>query len=243
MFGVYCFRKEGFYLSTALLTTLTYLWIQLDQNYFNPKSLNRRTATREKIDEISFHHLRTWEANQTRPTGHTIHWVRDHQGNPLTHTIVDTMMRIELPNPLLPQHQFVFSLSWDYPILEQKVLWGRSGYENLEGKNRRIYELAQWFPRLAAYTDVTGWQNKAFLGRGEFTLEFGDYLVRITVPEHHIVASTGLLQNPNDVLTPKQQDRLKLAETARRPQWIISPEEAQNCAAPQLASRIFQILE
>ena len=86
--------------------------------------------------------------------------------------------------------------------------------------------LAQWFPRLAAYTDYEAWTNKEFIGRGEFTLEFGNYEVDITVPADHIVSSTGELQNPKDVLTKTQRDRLKKAEKADRIVFVVTPEEA-----------------
>ena len=87
--------------------------------------------------------------------------------------------------------------------------------------------IAQWFPRLAAYTDYTGWQHKQYLGTGEFTLEFGDYDVRLTVPDDHTVASTVVLLNPDTVLTAAQRERLKQAETAKAPVFIVTPEEAK----------------
>ena len=92
---------------------------------------------------------------------------------------------------------------------------------------RRIYEIAQWYPRLAAYTDVTGWQNKQFLGNGEFTLEFGDFLVKITAPDHFTLTATGELMNPSEVLSVQQRERLAKAEQAETPQWVITPDEAR----------------
>jgi hypothetical protein len=90
-----------------------------------------------------------------------------------------------------------------------------------------IYGIAQWFPRMAAYHDTYGWQHKQFLGAGEFTLEFGDYTVRITAPNDHVLVSTGVLQNPNEVLTATQRQRLKEAETAKAPVLVVTPEEAR----------------
>ncbi len=87
--------------------------------------------------------------------------------------------------------------------------------------------MAQWFPRLAAYTDYAGWQHFAFLGRGEFTLEFGDYRVAITVPADHIVSATGELQNSERVLSATQRNRLKQAKTADSPVFVVTPEEAK----------------
>ncbi|HBY87865.1 MAG TPA: aminopeptidase, partial [Colwellia sp.] len=89
-----------------------------------------------------------------------------------------------------------------------------------------LYEIASWFPRAAAYYDAQGWQNKQFLGNGEFTLEFGDYDVKITVPADHIVAATGVLQNESKVLTSTQRKRLKQAKKAKKPVLIITPAEA-----------------
>ena len=91
-----------------------------------------------------------------------------------------------------------------------------------------IYEMAQWFPRLCAYTDNTGWQHKQFLGRGEFTLEMGDYVVQITVPEDHIVSASGVLLNADQVLTKKQVKRLEEAKKAKEPVFIVTPEEAKE---------------
>ena len=103
---------------------------------------------------------------------------------------------------------------------------GRSGYEFFETDSNYLYTICQWFPRMAMYNDVYGWQNKQFLGRGEFTLDFGDYDVRITVPADHIVASTGELQNMMEVLTKEQIDRYKKSRSASSPMIIISQDEA-----------------
>ena len=299
--------------------SLSYLWIQLEQNKFTHNSLSNRSQSVQGMDSIYYGSLRSYHALKERPGGHEIHWVRDRRGRPLKYTIVDTMMRVDLPNPIKSGEDFIFSISWAYQIMKHKEVWGRSGYEELEVTQktssstpsptssptsptpsptssptsspaptspsgfieqlnqllsqlyqstlntskqtpkeslstsslsspsssastppfspstpstklppRRLYEIAQWFPRLAAYTDVTGWQNKPFLGNGEFTLEFGDYLVRITVPDTHLVAATGELQNPEMVLTSAQQSRLKLAIKGLRPRFISTPNEVSK---------------
>ena len=110
------------------------------------------------------------------------------------------MMRIDLPSPLAPGGTFVFTIEWNYAINNQRIFGGRAGYEYFPRDGNYLYEIAHWFPRMAAYTDVNGWQHKQFLGTGEFTLEFGDYTVRITVPNDHVVSATGVLQNPKEVL-------------------------------------------
>src|SRR5690606_12007416 len=147
-------------------------------------------------------------------------------GRTLPHVINRTMMRIDLPQPLKPGQRFSFAIEWNYKINEQKVLGGRSGYEKFDDKND-LFEIAQWFPRMAAYYDAYGWQHKQFLGAGEFTLEFGDYDVEITVPSDHIVASTGVLQNPGSVLTSTQRERLARAKTAKKPVVIVTQAEAE----------------
>jgi hypothetical protein len=108
------------------------------------------------------------------------------------------------------------------------LIRARSGYEYFPEDDNFIYEMAQWFPRMAAYTDDRGWHHKQFLGRGEFTLEFGDYRVAITVPEDHVVAATGELQNGDEVLTNEQLTRFKKAKQSDTPVFIVTPEEAKE---------------
>ena len=162
--------------------------------------------------------------------GFEIKSVQSEYGDPLAKTIVGTLMRIDPEKPIGPGESITFTIEWEHNIIEQDALGGRSGYEHFPDDEREggndIFLLAQWFPRMAAYSDYEGWHNKEFLGRGEFTLEFGDYDVTITVPDDHIVSSTGVLQNPDETLTETQQERLKGAETAERPVFVITPEEA-----------------
>ena len=121
---------------------------------------------------------------------------------------------------------FTFEVDWEANIVPHTI-GGRGSYEWFPDTDNAIYEIARWFPRMCAYTDYAGWQNKQFLGRGEFTLEFGDYDLAITVPDTFVVASTGVLQNPGDVLTRQQRDRLKEAVTAPKPVLVITPDEAK----------------
>ncbi|WP_313028920.1 M1 family metallopeptidase, partial [Massilia alkalitolerans] len=214
--------------------TLKYLWLQLDENIYKPDSAARSTATlpsREAWqargnDGVKFDALRTLFTARDFDGGFKVANVRDSGGRALKYTINGTMMRIDLPQPLKPGSRVSFSLDWNYNINEQKVLGGRSGYEKF-GDGNDLYEIALWFPRMAAYYDVYGWQHKQFLGSGEFTLEFGDYDVRITVPADHIVASTGELQNPNEVLSATQRQRLQQAKTAKKPVIIVTQDEAE----------------
>jgi len=215
--------------------TLKYLWVQLDQNIYKQDSDARKSAilpSREAwangtaTTGLKYDGLRTLLEQRTFPGGFDILAVKDSGGRALPYTINKTMMRIDLPQPLKPGAKVAFSIDWRYNINEQKVLGGRAGYEKFDDKND-LYEIAQWFPRMAAYYDVYGWQHKQFLGSGEFTLEFGDYDVRITVPGDHIVASTGELQNPGEVLTGAQRDRLQQAKTAKKPVIIVTQAEAE----------------
>ena len=215
--------------------TLKYLWLQLDQNIFKQDSLAERSATFKnelqsnpatKPAKISLNQLRRQQFMDDTELGFVISDVKDEDGKPLKVTIVDTMMRIDLNEPLKPGKATEFSLDFAFNIVEEDAVGARSGYEHFEKDGNDIFLLAQWFPRLTAFTDYEAWTNKAFLGRGEFTLEFGDYDVEITVPADHIVSATGELKNASKVLTKTQQKRLKEAETAKRPVFVVTEEEA-----------------
>ena len=219
--------------------TLTYLWFQLDQNRFRSDSMAAMTGTfngsspdADSNDpaRISLGQLRGLQYQEDADLGHRINAVSDSRENALVHTVVGTLMRVDLAEPLESGDEVDLRIDFEYNIVNGDVLRPRAGYEHFPDDEREggnyIFALAQWFPRLVAYTDYEGWTNKEFLGSGEFTLEFGDYEVSMTVPADHIVSATGELQNPNDVLTREQRDRLRAAETAERPVYIVTPEEA-----------------
>ncbi len=208
--------------------TLTYIWLQIDQNIFAADADSVVTRTAPSFDKgIPLNQIeqlvdRTYDGRVNLTS------VTDAKGNSLKNTLVKTMLRIDLPAPLPPNGTFVFNVAWNYAINNQRIFGGRTGYEYFPRDKNYIYEIAQWFPRMAAYYDVYGWQHKQYLGSGEFTLEFGDYLVRITAPNDHVVSGTGVLQNSKDVLTKAQIDRLKQAETAKEPMKIITADEAKT---------------
>lgn len=205
--------------------TLTYVWMQLDRNKYTPNSIGHQTGEAPRLGDM---HFDTFEAILLRETfdgALKIDSLTDKNGAKLTHRIVDTMMRVDLPEPLKPGQKFIYNASWHYTITDGRTTFARSNMEKFK-KGGKIFEVAQWFPRVCAYTDVRGWQNKSFLGRGEFALEFGNYKVAITVPENHVVASTGVLKNPKAVLKPIWQKRLKEAESVKDPMFIITPKEA-----------------
>ncbi|NMH60701.1 M1 family metallopeptidase [Alteromonas sp. MYP5] len=225
--------------------TLKYLWIQLDQNKFRDDSMsaltttfggigNRGPATQsasgDEPAKISLGALRRQQFVDDNELGYQIKKVASKQGQDLHHVIVGTLMRVDLAEPLKPGQSTQFSIDFGFNIVEEDAVSARAGYEHFpddarEGGND-IFLLAQWFPRLAAYTDYEAWTNKEFIGRGEFTLEFGNYDVKITVPADHIVSSTGELQNASDVLTKTQRQRLEEAKTAERTVFIVTAEEA-----------------
>ncbi len=216
--------------------TLNYLWVQLDQNRFADTSLARRSETAATSgtrrtsagagDSLSYTALARHQAFKDLEHGFEITAVKAANDADLPYVINDTQMRIDLPTPLAPGEQVVFTIGWEFNIIEEKIIGGRGGYERFYDDDTYIYFLAQWFPRMAAYTDYKGWAHQQFLGRGEFTLEFGDYDVSLTVPSNHVVASTGVLQNPEEVLSEEQRARLAQAAEADKPMFIITPEEA-----------------
>ncbi|NYR13268.1 M1 family metallopeptidase [Pseudoalteromonas sp. MIP2626] len=215
--------------------TLKYLWLQLDQNVFKNDSIAETTQTfkstltslpADKPAKLSLGDLRRQQFMSDNELGYTISNVKDDNGNELRVTVVDTLMRIDLNKPLKPGKEAEFSMNFAFNLVEEDAVGARSGYEHFEKDGNDIFLVAQWFPRLAAYTDYEAWTNKTFLGGGEFTLEFGDYDVEITVPADHIVSATGKLNNASSVLTSRQRKRLKQAENAKRPVFIVSEEEA-----------------
>ncbi|MEW6021472.1 MAG: M1 family metallopeptidase [Pseudomonadota bacterium] len=216
--------------------TLNYLWVQLDQNMFRGDSDNRNISTIPSRDAwqkggaegVKFDAIRFAYESRAFDGGFKIASVKGSDGRPLHYAINKTMMRIDLPQPLKPGAKVSFAMEWSFNIPEASVIGRRMGFERFDKQDKNdLFELAQWFPRMAAYYDVAGWQNKQYLGDGEFTLEFGDYDVEITVPADHIVASTGELQNAGEVLTAQQRERLKAARTARKPVLIVTQAEAE----------------
>jgi hypothetical protein len=217
--------------------TLSYLWVQLDQNMFRADSDNRTTATvpsreawanaRGEADGMKFETMRFNLESRTFDGGFNIKSVKGADGQPLKYVINKTMMRIDLPTPMKPGSRFSFSMEWNFKVPELNVLGRRSGYERFDEDKNDLYEIAQWFPRMAAYYDAVGWQNKQYLGDGEFTLEFGDYDIELTVPADHIVAATGELQNADAILSPAQRERLRQAKTATKPVVIVTQAEAE----------------
>ncbi|RYU94414.1 M1 family metallopeptidase [Emticicia agri] len=209
---------------------LRYLWLQLDQNVFSKNSdgnITRQSAI-NPTNGSSFTTLGNLSGANDKDYGYKISAVKDATGKDLRYTINGTMMRVDLPTPLAKGMSFVFQVDWKFNIVNLSTIGSaRSGYELFPKDGNIMYDIAQWFPRMAVYDDVNGWQHKQFLGQGEFTLPFGDYKVALTVPNDMILGATGELQNPKDVLTATQQKRLDQAKTAKTPVLIVTQEEAE----------------
>lgn len=208
---------------------LTFLWLQVDQNLFAEQSITNKTTTGVIRDSIpaSYFNTASGVTISDYKGGHTIKSVKDAAGKNLPYIINNTMMRVDLPAPLKNGEKFSFSVEWSYFESNRQVFDGRGGYEYFPEDGNYVYTCAQWFPRMCVYDDYEGWQNKQFLGQGEFALVFGNYKVRITVPSDHIVGATGVLQNPKEVLTKDQIERFERAKkTFDAPVIIVSQDEA-----------------
>ncbi len=203
---------------------LEYLWIQLDQNVRSKSSDSYKIATGD-INGISSKSIK--RIFPEFEGGFNISSVTDINDKKINYIINKTMMRINLEKPLLSGSKFELKIEWWYNINERAKIGGRSGYEYFKKDDNYLYTIAQFFPRMCVYNDVEGWQNKQFLGSGEFTLPFGDYQVNITVPANHIVSATGELINEKEILSQKQLERLEEARNSfDKPVFIVNEKEA-----------------
>jgi hypothetical protein len=205
---------------------LSYLWLQLDQNIYSQDSESKLIEVEKMEDFRSVGDI--LKRIFYYDGGFKIEEIKNTSGAKMNYFINKTMMRIDLDKPLAPKSSISFQIKWWYNINDRMAVGGRSGYEYFEKDKNYIYTIAQHFPRMCVYNDVTGWQNKQFLGRGEFTLPFGDYEVSITVPSDHVVAATGECQNLNLVLSAEQKKRLELAKKSNSPVLIINQKEAEE---------------
>ncbi|MDA8639476.1 M1 family metallopeptidase [Flavobacteriaceae bacterium] len=205
---------------------LPYLWVQLDQNIRekDAPALEKNGSGVSPLTRVAS--FATKNMKDPFEGGFNIEYVRDSNGKSLKTITNQTMMRVDLPAPLKSGQKFVFSIKWWYNINDHVNDGGRSGYEYFAKDDNRAYVIAQFFPRLAVYNDVEGWQNYQFWGNGEFALNFGNYEVNITVPEDHIMEATGELQNPKEVLSRKEYQRYKQAQnTFDKPVLIVTQDE------------------
>ena len=208
---------------------LTYIWLQLDENehsttknagYPDGSSLGRGMSP-AMIDNLE-------EAKTDNGLGVNILKITDLLGAKLKYTVNKTMMRVELPTALKPGQKFAFKVDWNYKITDRLTVAGRGGFEFFPEDGNHLFTMAQWYPRLAVYSDFQGWQHHQFTGRGEFALTFGNYKVAITVPSDHVVMATGACQNYPAVLSPAQLARWNKAQTSSEPVEVVTLEEAKK---------------
>jgi len=195
---------------------LDFIWIHLEQNIFRKDSLGSLTRPNASI-----------AMNDSTTDGLILESLTS-QGSDLNYHVYDTLARIDLDTPIAPNGgTFVFDASWHFDI--PKNAFRRFGMEKV--KQGTIYEIAQWFPAMAVYDDVYGWNTLPYMGSGEFYTNFGNYDVTLTVPRSHIAAATGILQNPKDVFTPTQLERIAKARKSDDTVMIRAADEVNDPAS------------
>ena len=208
---------------------LTYLWVQLDQNV-RAKDSKSPLINGSGVGPAAF--PSTVTNTYLKPCfdgGFNIEHVKDGNGKDLKFMVNRTMMRIELPEAMKTGDQFSFQIKWWYNINDHVNQGGRSGYEYFPEDDNRAYVIAQFYPRMAVYNDVEGWQNSQFWGRDEFALPFGNFDVNITVPADHILDGTGVLTNREEVFSKQMMKRYKKAlKSYDEPVVIVTQEEAEK---------------
>lgn len=189
------------------------LWLQLDQNIYRPDSRGALASP--------------WPKKPGMATdGYQLDAI-EIDGKPVSHLVDDTRLRIDLPTALRG-HGGQLRLHIRYHYTVPGTWGGRTAITPT--KNGDIYEIAQWFPRMAVYDDLRGWDTLPYLG-SEFYLEYGRIDYAVTVPWDWIVAGSGELVNPQDVLTPEQQRRLAAARASDATVYIRKPEEVGDPAS------------
>ncbi|MFM7709645.1 MAG: M1 family metallopeptidase [Ferruginibacter sp.] len=206
--------------------TLDYLWLQLDENQHSTTNNAGYENSNSMPNQVSMNDLQRMTGQKDKAYGVNIVSVKTTNGKPVPYIINKTMMRIDLPKPLKAGQSFSFVIDWNYFIADRMKYGGRGGYENFTEDGNDIFTITQWFPRLCVYSDFQGWQNHQFVGSGEFALTFGNYKVSITVPEDHVVMSTGLCQNYEQLLDNKQIARWKKAQKGDDVYEIVTLDEA-----------------
>jgi hypothetical protein len=209
--------RETIHYANRSPNPLPYLWLQVEQNICAPGSVT------DLLDQPPLVFLGTaFDFSCKGFAGGLILESLTALGRPLAHTSYGSMMRVDLPRPLRPGLAMDIEVQWRFTVPPYGA--GRMGHDG------DLYELGQWYPRMAVYDDVKGWNHEPYIGAGEFYLEYGSFDVAITVPAAFIVAATGVLQNPLQVLTATQRARLLRARTADSAIAIITKAEAGDPA-------------
>lgn len=207
--------------------SLTYLWLQLDENQHDPSNEVNYFDENKLGEPLSINGLRSVEtAKHLAGLGDKIDAVTDGLGKALKYTINGSMMRIDLPKPLASKAKFKFQIKWHYKMINRTEYGGRGGYEYFPEDGNHLFTMTQWYPRMCVYSDFQGWQNKQFTGRGEFALAFGNFRVKMTVPADHLICSTGECLNYQQVLSPERFKRWQQAQKVTEPLEVATLEEA-----------------
>ena len=206
---------------------LDYLWVQLDQNVRAKDSKSPLIQGSGVQPALPVGQFTSTYLTDGFDGGFKIQEVSDQNKKALPHMINRTMMRIEMPKALKTGEKFTFNIKWWYNINDHVNDGGRSGYEQFKDGNR-AYVIAQFYPRMAVYNDVEGWQNSQFWGRDEFALPFGNFEVNITVPADHIMDATGKLTNRKEVFSKDMMKRYEQAKKSyKEPVVIVTQAEAE----------------
>lgn len=223
---------------------LKYLWIQLDENFHHPESDNNYNKP-SKIDERMNNGALENLDPKTKYAGYGVNLtkVADANDKSLSYTINQTMMRIDLPSVLKPGQKFIIKINWNFKIPDKLTRYGRGGYEYFADDDNNLYSIAQFYPRMAVYSDFQGWQIKQFESGAEFALTFGNFKMKITVPADHIVAATGECLNYKQVMTATQFSRWQKAQTATDIIEIVTLDEALEASKTKATAKKTWIFE
>jgi len=212
---------------------LKYLWLQLDQNILSDDSETSKVKVTSVNDTLTIGKLKNdLSLYGDYHGGYKIKSIKMISGADLKYVINHTMMRVDLKEPLKTGEKFSFNVEWSYTVPDRGNISSqadRGGMEFFPKDGNYLYCITYWFPRMCVYDDVNGWQNKQFLGQGEFALPFGNYKVNITVPADHVVGATGVLQNPATVLNSTEREQFKTASVSfDKPVIIVSQADAER---------------
>ncbi|MFL5462834.1 MAG: M1 family metallopeptidase [Gemmatimonadaceae bacterium] len=192
--------------------SLPYLWLFVEQNLCAPNSITNQLNQPPLVFLGS-----TFDFScQGFKGGGRMESLRVN-GVDAKRTAYGTTMRVDLRAPLAPGKSLDIETVWRFNV--PAMGGGRMGHDG------PLYEMAQWYPRMVVYDDVRGWNHEPYIGAGEFYLEYGNFDVSLTVPASYIVAATGELANPEQVLTPTQRTRLAAARRSETPVAIITTDE------------------
>ncbi len=243
-FKNYVYGKETITYFNQSPDPLSYLWMQLDENIHHANSDNNRDNPSTMKGQMTDAELQNLEPyRKLEGYGVNLIKVTDGSGKNLKYTVVKTMMRIDLATPLLPGQKFVFKIEWNYKLNDKSQIGGRGGFEHFPEDGNNLYSITQFYPRMAVYSDFTGWQHLQFRGGSEFALNFGNYKMRITTPADHLVAATGECRNLKEMISPAQFKRWQEAQTANEPLEIITLDEAKAAEKQKVTGKKTWIYE